>query len=67
MINFRKCLFVIATFVTVGHLLLIDYTNLYSSKNLGNYLGVSSMIFIAVAMALSIRNESSRGYDKPKS
>jgi len=54
----RIGLIVVAVIVVIGELIIIDYSNLTWSKNMGSYLVIIGMIMTIFSLILSIR------YDK---
>ena len=55
--KFRIGLIVFAVIVVIGELIIIDYSNLTWSKNLGSYLVIIGMIMTISSLILSIRRD----------
>ena len=56
--KYRQWLIVFSAIVIVGQLILIDYQNLNGSSNVGNYLGIVSMICVITSMMLINHQEN---------
>jgi len=48
----------VSVIVTIGQLIIIDYTHLDISKNAGSYLNIFSLIYVIIGLIASIK------YDK---
>jgi peptidoglycan/LPS O-acetylase OafA/YrhL len=56
--KFRLIIALISVAIIIGLLFTIDYQNLISRPNLGNFLGIIAMMFNILAMILSNRHEA---------
>ncbi|HCY76035.1 MAG TPA: hypothetical protein DHV28_08950 [Ignavibacteriales bacterium] len=54
--NFKIVLFIMAVIIIIGELIIIDYENLFSSKNLASFLVMISMTLTTIIIVLSIKN-----------
>ncbi len=58
--TFRIVLILIAVAIIIAQLMLLDYTNLTYSENIGNYLVIIAMVLVIISMVLSHRKEKSK-------
>lgn len=58
--TFRIVLILIAVAIIIAQLILLDYTNLTYSENIGNYLVIIAMVLVIISMVLSHRKEKSK-------
>jgi hypothetical protein len=56
--KFRLIIALISVAIIIGLLFDIDYQNLISRPNLGNFLGIIAMMFNILSMILSKRREA---------
>lgn len=66
MINFKKGIIIFAISIFIGHLLLIDYSDMTWTINASSYLGIVAMILLIISMILSIRNDTTNEPDHKK-
>ncbi len=55
--NFKIVLFIMAVSIIIGELIIIDYENLFSSKNLASFLVMIGMTMTIIVIVLSIKND----------
>ncbi len=58
--NFRIGLLIGAIIIIIAELFIMDYDNLFSSKNLGNSLTMTAMILVIINLVISSRNEKKK-------
>jgi len=55
--KFRIGLLIMSVIIIIAELIIIDYKNLFSSKNLGASLVMIGMILTIIVIVLSIKND----------
>lgn len=56
--TFRSIIISLCIALIIVHLILLDYSDLFSRTNLGSLLGIVAMILIILSMILSNRHEA---------
>jgi len=55
--RFKIGLIIVAVIIIIAELLIIDYNDLFGSKNIGNYLVMLSMALLIISQILPIKND----------
>jgi len=55
--KFRIGLIITAVIIIIAELFIVDYNNLFSSKNLGNSLTMVAMILVITNLIFSCKND----------
>jgi hypothetical protein len=55
--KFRIGLIIVAIIIISGEFIIMDYSNLFSGKNLGSALVMLSAVFVIISMILSIKKD----------
>jgi len=58
--KFRIGLLICAIIIIIAELFIMDYVNLFSSKNLGNSLTMVAMILVIINLVFSFKNEKDK-------
>jgi hypothetical protein len=58
--KFRIGLLICAIIIIIAELFIMDYVNLFSSKNLGNSLTMVAMIIVIINLVFSFKNEKDK-------
>ncbi|MFN8241432.1 MAG: hypothetical protein U0X39_11885 [Bacteroidales bacterium] len=57
MSNLRKILIIVSLVVVAGFLIIYDYSDFWSRRNLGYFLGIIAAVLNLVSVILSARRE----------
>jgi hypothetical protein len=60
MTKFRIGILIAASIIIIAELILLDYSNLLGSENLGTGLVILAMVMLILSVFVSVRNEKKK-------